>query len=84
MHDVGAYLENGKWVNLAPGMVVTVEPGLYIRPSAKVPERFHTIGIRIEDDVLVTAHGREVYTDVPKTIQEIESTMAGAPVRNRT
>ena len=56
-------------------MTLTVEPGLYIRALPNVPERLHHIGIRIEDDVLVTETGREVYTTAPKTIAEIESVM---------
>ncbi|WP_230369008.1 M24 family metallopeptidase [Paludibacterium denitrificans] len=57
-------------------MCTTVEPGLYIRPADNVPEAFHNIGIRIEDDVLVTESGHEVYTDaVPKRVDEIEILM---------
>lgn len=56
-------------------MTLTVEPGLYIRPAADVPEALHGIGIRIEDDVLVTADGCDVYTDAPKTIADIEEVM---------
>ena len=56
-------------------MTLTVEPGLYIRPSPDVPQALHGIGIRIEDDVLVTTSGAEVYTDPPKTVAEIEAVM---------
>jgi Xaa-Pro aminopeptidase len=56
-------------------MALTVEPGLYIRPSPMVPPHLHGIGIRIEDDVLVTAEGAEVYTNAPKTAAEIEEVM---------
>jgi len=61
---------------LAPGMVVTIEPGLYVRPAAGVPERFWNIGIRIEDDALVTASGCELMSrDVPVAAAEIEALM---------
>jgi len=56
--------------------VLTVEPGLYIRPGADVPEHLHGIGIRIEDDVIVTPEGCRVYTSAPKTVAEIEEVMA--------
>jgi Xaa-Pro aminopeptidase len=58
-------------------MTLTVEPGLYIRPGANVPEHLRGIGIRIEDDVLVTANGAEVLTNAPRTIAEIEEVMRG-------
>jgi len=58
---------------LAPGMVLTVEPGTYIRPAENVPEPFWDIGVRIEDDVLVTAAGVENLTSVaPKTVADVE------------
>jgi len=78
VHDAGDYKEHrtgGDWLTLAPGMTLTVEPGLYIRPAADVPEALHGIGIRIEDDVIVTAGGAEVYTDAPKHVAEIEEVM---------
>lgn len=78
VHDVGAYQdEQGKPVRLRAGMVLTVEPGLYFDPKdRRVPAAFRGIGIRIEDDVLITARGNEVLTAaVPKTIAEIEATM---------
>ena len=56
-------------------MTLTVEPGLYIRPAADVPHELHGIGIRIEDDVVVTTGGCEVYTDAPKSVAEIEEVM---------
>jgi len=62
VHDVGDYKVGGEWRVLEAGMVLTVEPGIYIRPSAKVPKEFWNIGIRIEDDVLVTASAPEVLT----------------------
>ena len=55
MHDVGDYKVGGEWRVLEPGMALTVEPGIYIRPSPRVPKEFWNIGIRIEDEVLVTA-----------------------------
>ncbi|AKJ27016.1 aminopeptidase P N-terminal domain-containing protein [Caldimonas brevitalea] len=64
---------------LQPGMVVTVEPGLYVRPAEGVPERYWHLGIRIEDDVVVTPQGRELLTrDVPVAADEIEALMRDA------
>ena len=61
---------------LQPGMVLTVEPGCYIRPADNVPQHFWNIGIRIEDDVIVTQTGYELLTfAAPKTIAEIEELM---------
>jgi len=61
---------------LRPGMVLTIEPGIYVRPAPGVPERFHNIGIRIEDDAVVTAKGCELITrDVPVKVEEIEALM---------
>lgn len=78
VHDAGDYKREGKWRKLEAGMALTVEPGCYIRPAEDVPEDFWNIGIRIEDDVLVTASGNEVLTDAaPKTIPDIESWMSG-------
>ena len=82
VHDVGRYLIDGASRPLEPGMVLTVEPGLYIaEDDAKAPAEYRGIGVRIEDDVLVTATGHEVLTGgVPKTVGAIESLMAkGAP-----
>jgi len=82
VHDVGDYKVGDVWRELEPGMVLTVEPGLYIAPGTKVGNRtvakkWQGIGIRIEDDVLVTKDGCEVLSkDAPKTIDEIESLMA--------
>ena len=75
VHDAGNYKEDGEWIALAPGMALTVEPGIYIRPGASVPEHLHGIGIRIEDDVFVSEAGCEVYTSAPKTVAEIEEVM---------
>ena len=75
VHDVGDYRIDDQSRMLEPGMVMTVEPGLYIAPDdEKAPKRLRGIGIRIEDDVLVTKSGREVLTSAaPKSIDEIES-----------
>jgi Xaa-Pro aminopeptidase len=76
VHDAGEYKVDGEWRALQPGMVLTVEPGLYIRPGEGVPRRLNNIGIRIEDDVLVTETGCEVLTTAtPKTVAEIEEVM---------
>jgi Xaa-Pro aminopeptidase len=75
VHDAGEYKDGEQWTVLQPGMTVTVEPGLYIRPAADVPAALAGIGIRIEDDVRVTASGCDVYTTVPKTVAEIEEVM---------
>jgi Xaa-Pro aminopeptidase len=75
VHDVGAYTQGGKARPLEPGMVITVEPGLYVASDAPdVPAELRGIGIRIEDDVLVTATGHEVLTAAcPKTIPDVEN-----------
>ena len=76
-HDVGPYFINEESIRLEPGMVITVEPGLYFRNQPEVPEEFQGIGVRIEDDVLVTTSGNKVLTKaVPKEIPEIEAFMA--------
>ena len=75
VHDAGEYKRDGEWRALQAGMTLTVEPGLYIRPSDDVPEALWHIGIRIEDDVLVTESGCEVLTSAPKTVTEIEDWM---------
>ena len=79
VHDVGEYKLAGDFRALEPGMVFTIEPGLYIAPGSKgVPARWQGIGIRIEDDVLVTKDGHEVLTDgVPKAIDAVEEVLAG-------
>jgi Xaa-Pro aminopeptidase len=79
VHDAGEYKRAGQWRALAPGMTLTVEPGLYIRAADDVPERLRDIGVRIEDDVLVTQAGCEVLTaDAPKAVAEIEALMRDA------
>lgn len=78
VHDAGSYRVKGKWRALKPGMVLTVEPGIYI--SADIPgvhKRWHNIGVRIEDDVLVTSRGNEILSHaVPKNADDIEALMA--------
>ncbi len=83
VHDVGAYrdvnVEGKPSRALQPGMALTVEPGIYVRPAEGVPEQFWNIGIRIEDDVLVTADGYTILsTAAPKTVAEIEQVMRQA------
>ncbi|MFN9490229.1 MAG: aminopeptidase P N-terminal domain-containing protein [Betaproteobacteria bacterium] len=76
VHDAGDYKRDGQWRELQPGMVLTVEPGCYIRPAAGVPEDFFNIGVRNEDDALVTAGGCELLTAAaPKTVADIEAWM---------
>ncbi len=80
VHDVGDYKINGKWRKLEAGMVLTIEPGLYIAAKSKgVAKKWWNIGIRIEDDVLVTKTGFDVLSkDTPKTVTDIETLMAKA------
>jgi Xaa-Pro aminopeptidase len=80
VHDAGPYKVADEWRRLAPGMVMTVEPGIYISEDAEgVDPRYRGIGIRIEDDVLVTETGSEVLSArVPKAIEEIEGMMTGS------
>lgn len=76
VHDAGEYKLKGEWRSLQPGMVLTVEPGCYISPAENVPQHFWNIGIRIEDDALVTPAGHELLTlAAPKTIAAIEEIM---------
>jgi Xaa-Pro aminopeptidase len=76
VHDVGEYKLDEADRPFAPGMVLTIEPGLYFDEDAQVPEQYKGIGIRIEDDLLVTENGHENLTqDVPKTVAEIEALM---------
>ncbi|GAA5315823.1 MAG: Xaa-Pro aminopeptidase [Candidatus Pelagadaptatus aseana] len=78
VHDVGDYKVGGEWRVLEPGMCMTVEPGIYVAPdNLNVEAKWRGIGIRIEDDVLITKDGCEILTaDVPKTVAEIEALMA--------
>jgi Xaa-Pro aminopeptidase len=80
VHDVGRYKIDGEWRELEPGMVLTVEPGLYIAAHCEdVDPQWRGIGVRIEDDVLVTGDGHEVLTaGLPKTVADIEAFMAGS------
>ena len=77
VHDVGGKNEKGDWVDYSPGMITTIEPGIYINKNLNVPNQYKNIGIRIEDNVLVTDKGFEVLTDlVPKEIKDIEVLMS--------
>jgi Xaa-Pro aminopeptidase len=84
VHDVGDQKINGKWRQYAPGMVTTIEPGIYISPdNKKVGKAWRGIGVRIEDDVLITKKGHKVLSKAaPKTIKEIESIMSAARKRS--
>lgn len=78
VHDVGRYKLDGKWRKLQAGNILTVEPGIYISSSVPgVHKRWHGIGVRIEDDVLVTAKGHDVLSKkIPKTVKDIEDIMS--------
>ncbi len=78
VHDVGDYRVNGRWRQLEPGMVLTIEPGIYVAPeNTRVAKRWRGIGVRIEDDVAVTEGGNAIFTSgVPKLPEEIEALMA--------
>jgi Xaa-Pro aminopeptidase len=83
VHDAGDYKRAAEWRTLEPGMTLTVEPGLYIRAAADVPEPLRDIGIRIEDDVLVAADGCEVLSaEAPKRIEDIEALMRDGRARD--
>jgi Xaa-Pro aminopeptidase len=84
VHDVGDYKIGDEWRVLEPGMVMTVEPGIYIPAGTRgVSKRMHNIGIRIEDDVVVTRTGAEVLTaNAPKTVEAIEAIMSGGVEAN--
>ncbi|MEJ2406974.1 MAG: Xaa-Pro aminopeptidase [Candidatus Thiodiazotropha sp.] len=85
VHDVGDYKVGDEWRVLEPGMVLTIEPGLYVASGSKgVARKWWNIGIRIEDDVLVTRDGHEVLSrDAPKEPDEIEALMAGKTLRKK-
>ena len=78
VHDVGEYKIGDDWRTFEPGMVTTIEPGIYLSETIRgLPKRYANIGIRIEDDVLVTKTGHEVLsTGVPKEMDDIEALMA--------
>jgi Xaa-Pro aminopeptidase len=78
VHDVGDYKIEVQWRVYEPGMVVTIEPGIYIAPgNPNVDKKWHGIAVRIEDDIVVTKTGNENLTDsVPKNRHEIEALMA--------
>ena len=80
VHDVGDYKVGGEWRVLEPGMAMTVEPGIYIAADNQdVGKKWRGIGVRIEDDVVVTRNGCEILTrGVPKAVVEIEALMAAA------
>jgi Xaa-Pro aminopeptidase len=89
VHDCGEYrqaapaaiaaagqAQERPWRTLEPGMVLTIEPGIYVRPAPGVPEAYWHIGIRIEDDVLITPTGHHILSAAaPKTVAEIEAMM---------
>lgn len=76
VHDVGDYKVDDKWRLLEPGMALTIEPGIYLPASSGVLKRYRNIGIRVEDDILITDDGPEVITSgVPKAVDEIEAIM---------
>ncbi len=79
VHDVGTYTENGEARQLEAGMVYTVEPGLYVAADdEEAPEAFRGIGVRIEDDVLITDSGHENLThEIPKTTDDVEAWIQG-------
>lgn len=78
VHDVGDYKFEDQWRLLEAGMVLTVEPGLYIPADEDIDAQYHNIGIRIEDDILITPKGPEVLSsEVPKTVTDIEELMQG-------
>ncbi|MBT6022836.1 MAG: M24 family metallopeptidase, partial [Candidatus Thioglobus sp.] len=79
VHDVGKYQNNQQHRVFEKGMVITVEPGIYIRKDDKIDPIYHHIGIRIEDDVVVTETGNTVLTrNLIKTINDIETLMSQA------
>ena len=85
VHDVGAYYQNGESRPLVPGMVLTIEPGLYVpEDDEDAPPQYRGIGIRIEDDVLIVAGGNRVLTAAaPKSIDEVEATVRSGQIAQR-
>ena len=76
VHDAGEYKNGDQWTTLQPGMVLTIEPGCYVRPGKDVPKAFWNIGVRIEDDALVTSKGCEIITvAAPKSVADVEAAM---------
>lgn len=76
VHDCGDYSVDGLWVEIEPNMVLTIEPGIYISSDSDAPSKYKGIGVRIEDDVLVTSKGHKILSrKAPKTINEIEQLM---------
>ena len=76
VHDCGEYSVDGLWVELEPNMVLTIEPGIYIDKNAQVADKYKGIGIRIEDDVLITKDANKILSDkVPREIAQIEKIM---------
>ncbi|MGA0838415.1 MAG: Xaa-Pro aminopeptidase [Pseudomonadales bacterium] len=86
VHDVGDYRVAGAWRDLEAGMVLTIEPGIYVQPTDRqVPEQWRGIGIRVEDDVVITRSGHEVLTEAaPKTVDDITRLMGGRRKRSRS
>jgi Xaa-Pro aminopeptidase len=79
VHDVGDYKVSDQWRLLEPGMIMTVEPGIYIPDARGVPAKWRGIGVRIEDDVVVTKTGNEVLSrNLPVDPDEIESLVGSA------
>jgi Xaa-Pro aminopeptidase len=77
VHDVGAYKVNQQWRRLEPNIALTVEPGLYIHPDSRIDEKWWNMGIRIEDDIIITEKGPEILTaEIPKEVADIEQMMA--------
>jgi aminopeptidase P (EC:3.4.11.9). Metallo peptidase. MEROPS family M24B len=76
VHDVGDYKVDNQWRILEPGMVLTIEPGIYIPATKGIAKKWHHIGVRIEDNVIVTKNGHDVITKVPTSVDDIESLMA--------
>jgi len=76
-HDVGSTRDRGEWRTLQPGMVLTIEPGIYIPAEDDVDPRFRGIGVRIEDDILITPSGSDnLAQGTPRTVEEVERTIA--------
>lgn len=77
VHDAGDYMEDSEFMKFKPGMITTIEPGIYIPSSSNVEDKWKGIGVRIEDDILVRSEGNENLTSsVPSDPKEIEELMA--------